>query len=172
MARSVLLTLDRVLTHTIQAAVAVAFLCLMGLSAGQALMRNLSISVPGWMDPFSHRMVLWVGFLGAVLAVRAHRHIKLDLAAHLVPERLKRPVDLLIAFVSAGLCLLLAKASWTFVLSERDNSDASVMGVPGWIYASVIPLTFALMGLQFALGAFLDRHKPPHQLPLTPEDRP
>jgi len=153
--------LDRLLTRLVQGGLVLAFASILFLSAGQSLLRNFSMSIPDWIDPFLHRMVLWVGLLGAVLAVRAQAHIKLDLASHLLPKRIQPWLEKLLALVSLGVCVLLAQASWTFVMSEREAALSSgaeiptMLGVPVWAYTTVIPLAFGLMAVSFGLSTVL-----------------
>lgn len=132
-----------------------AFGLLLVLSISQALLRNTGQSVPVWMDPLSHRLVLWVGLLGGILAVSAHSHIKLDVASQLLPESVRGWVQRGLSLFSAGVCVLLAKASLKFVQDEAALSEATLAGMPSWIFAVIIPLSFAGMGLQFVLEALV-----------------
>lgn len=156
-AENPLLRLLRRLSHALRSVVLVGVVVAFGLllltSVSQAILRNLGQSVPVWLDPLSHRLVLWVGLLGAILAVSTHSHIKLDLAAHLLPDRIQAGVQRGLALLSAGVCGLLAKASLTFVQAEAALSDATLAGVPSWIFAVIIPLSFGAMALQFGLEA-------------------
>lgn len=135
--------------------VVMAFGLLLVLSISQALLRNTGQSVPVWMDPLSHRLVLWVGLLGGILAVSAHSHIKLDVASQLLPASVRGWVQRGMSLFSAGVCVLLAKASLTFVQDEAALSDATLAGVPSWIFAAIIPFSFVGMGLQFVLEALV-----------------
>ena len=56
------------------------------LAFGQVILRNFLSSGLLWTDLFLRQMVLWVGFLGASLAVRERRHISIDVSAP-VPTR-------------------------------------------------------------------------------------
>lgn len=153
--------LDHLLARLVQGGLVLAFASILFLSAGQSLLRNFSVSIPDWIDPFLHRMVLWVGLLGAVLAVRAQAHVKLDLASHLLPARVQPWLEKLLALVSLLVCGLLARASWTFVMSEREAAMSSgadiptMLGVPVWAYTTIIPLAFGLMAVSFGLSTVL-----------------
>lgn len=144
--------LDRSLARVERTGALMAFVGLLGFSALGMGMRLLGITVPGWIEPLCHRLVLWLGFLGACLAVRSRAHIKLDLAQAVLPERVQAWSAVLVAPVSGLMCLLLAYASWGFILEERAASDAVLAGVPAWIYPTIIPVGFALMGLHFLLA--------------------
>lgn len=153
--RRILWLVDRGLTGLVKVVLVLAFGSILILSGAQALLRNFSISVPDGIDPFLHRMVLWVGLLGAVLAVRSRSHIKLDLAAHLLSPTVQHWVEKGLALVSAGVCGRLAMASWVFVMSERDaalgsGGELAMLGpLPMWAYTGIIPVAFGLMGVSF-----------------------
>ncbi len=64
-----------------------ALLLLLALVFGQVLARNfLHSSIPA-ADILSRYLVLYVAFLGATLAIRSHRHIRLDIVAAFLSHR-------------------------------------------------------------------------------------
>lgn len=148
-------TLDRGLARLEEAGALLAFLSLLGFSALGMGIRLLGITVPDWIEPLCHRLVLWLGFLGACLAVRSRAHIKLDLSQTLLPAQAQASVALLIAPLSGLLCLVLAHASWGFVLEEKAADAGTLAGIPAWIYPLIIPVGFMLMGLHFLLAPWV-----------------
>lgn len=121
---------------------------MLALSLIEVVLRNFfHYSIPG-ADVLIRHLVLWVSFLGAVMAVR-ERHIKVEIIAAWLPEvwhrRLERPIFLF----SAVTCAVIAWAAVRFWHQEWLNSP------PGekWIAALgvVIPLSFLLLALHFTL---------------------
>lgn len=133
----------------IETALAVFGLALMlGLSLIEIVLRNLfHTSLPG-SDILVRYLVLWVSFLGAVLAVR-ERHIKTEIISGWMPDdwrrRLERPTFLL----STAVCGTLAWAAGRFWYDEWLNVPTGEK----WIASLgiVIPVSFVLLTLHYAL---------------------
>ena len=93
---------------------ALSLLAILFLSLAEIAARDFWHSgVPG-AEMAMRSLVLWVAFLGAVLAVREQRHIKVDVLTLWMPEawlaKLARPFN----FFSAVVCGMLAWASMRF----------------------------------------------------------
>lgn len=133
----------------IETALAVFGLALMlGLSLIEIVLRNLlHTSLPG-SDVLIRYLVLWVSFLGAVLAVR-ERHIKVEIISALIPEswrlRLERPIFLF----STAVCATLAWAAWRFWHDEWLSVPAGEKWIAG--LGIIIPASFVLLTLHYAL---------------------
>lgn len=99
-------------------------------------------------------LVLWVSFLGAVLAVPG-RHIKIDIASHWISQRwrnaLERPVYAFCCVVCAMLC-------WHAARFWHDEWQ-TVSAAEKWIAAMgfVFPACFLLLALHFGLRALRRR---------------
>lgn len=128
-----------------------AGLCLVAillLSLGEIIARNaLHTGIPGATILIQY-LVLWLSFLGAVLAVK-DRHIKIDVANLLLNAAWRGRLQVPIYFFSAFICAILTWAATRFWLSEWQAA------LPGehWIAAmgSVFPICFALLSLHFVL---------------------
>ena len=57
-----------------------------------------NIGIPGATDYLQH-LTLWIGFLGAMLATREGKHLKIAAAIQWLPPRVSRVVDYLGAFI-------------------------------------------------------------------------
>ena len=93
-------------------------------------------------------LVLWVSFLGAVLAVR-ERHIKIDVATAWFSEnlrrRLERPIFLFSALVCGTLSWHAARFWWDeWTTAAPDEKWIAAMGI-------IFPIGFFLLALHFAL---------------------
>jgi TRAP-type C4-dicarboxylate transport system permease small subunit len=128
-----------------------ALLLLLALVFGQVLARNiLHSSIPA-ADILSRYLVLYVAFFGAALAIRSHRHIRLDIVAallsHLRIVQIRTPLYL----ISAAVCALYAQAAgrfwyddWQYVAENERWSS---------ILALITPFGFGLLALNFLLCA-------------------
>jgi len=127
------------------------------LAVAQIAMRNLvSSSIPA-ADTLLRHAVLWVGFLGAALAAHEDRHIHIDIGMRILPAWLRPPLEALLNLVSAVVCLLLAKAAWTFLLLDLESRATLARGIPTWILQLILPVAFLLLALHFFVKALAGR---------------
>lgn len=123
--------------------------CLLVLTCGQILMRNLfSITFLGTESLVRH-LVLWIGLAGALVATRLDKHIRIDAALRLLPVRVRAIVLSGADLFAAALCAYLAYIAGGFVLDERAFGTTAFFAVPAWIVQLCFPLVFGLMGLRF-----------------------
>ena len=133
----------------------VAVFCLAGilfLSLAEIGARNwLHTGIPGASILIQY-LVLWLSFLGAVLAVK-DRHIKIDVASLLLSETWRAHLQVPIYFISAFICAILAWAAMRFWLSEWQ----AALPAERWIAAmsSVFPVCFTLLSLHFVLRSLV-----------------
>ncbi len=102
-------------------------------------------------DEILRHLVLWLGFLGASLATREQRHLRIDLLARVLPPRYQAWLDCVINLLALAGCALLAQAAWTFVREEWTAGTMLTVGIAAWIAQSIIPLGFGLMTCRFAI---------------------
>jgi tripartite ATP-independent transporter DctM subunit len=97
-------------------------------------------------------LTLWSGFLGALLATRAGKHLHLT-TLDLFPEGPGREaVQVFTRWVAAAVTAVLAYASAKLVHAESE-SRLVIGGVPFWWSMSVMPATLAAMSVVFAWRA-------------------
>ena len=98
-------------------------------------------------------MVLWVGLIGAMVATRLEKHIKIDVLTRLLPPRLKVLSQSFTLAFAGVICGIIAWYTLLFVVSEMEYGGNAFSGIPAWALESIIPFSFAVMTLRFALGA-------------------
>lgn len=133
----------------IEGVLAISGLALMlGLSLAEIVLRNfLHTSIPG-ADILIRHLVLWVSFLGAVMAVR-ERHIKMEIISVWLSDEWRRRLERPIFLFSAVVCAIIAWAAMRFWYQEWLNAPAGERWIA--MLGSVIPLSFFLLMLHFAL---------------------
>ena len=125
--------------------------CLLVLTCGQIIVRNLfSITFLGTESLVRH-LVLWIGLVGALVATRLDKHIRIDAALRLLPVRVRAIVLSCADLFAAALCASLAYIAGGFVLDERAFGTTAFFAVPAWIAQLCFPLVFGLMGVRFLL---------------------
>jgi C4-dicarboxylate transporter DctQ subunit len=143
--------LDHWLASLERALVVLLLTGLLGLGLLQVIERNVLASGIFWADELLQHMVLWLGFLGASLATREHRHLSIDVLSHFLPRRWQLWIELLINTTALVMCTCLVQAAWGLVRSEYTAGTVLTFGVPAWLAQSVIPLGFGAITLRFAV---------------------
>lgn len=146
--------MKRLLTvlHRIEDGALVALLLAMILLAGvDILARTLFGGGIVWVQPLLRVMVLWIGLLGALLATRSREHIAIDLTSRLAGPVLKRWLSVITSAFAAFICAVVAINAQAFVSLAYEFGDVAFGRVPAWPLQTIIPLSFGLMSLRFAV---------------------
>ena len=116
----------------------------------QIVLRNFfSVGIMGGAEMVRH-LVLWVAFLGAGLAAREGKHIKIELVQHLLPVRTRRIFAVITSLFSVVICALLVYASVNFVyLDYQGQAVVAFFNTPAWIFQVIIPIGYAVVALRF-----------------------
>lgn len=125
------------------------------LAGLQILLRNVWDTAIVWNDPLLRVAVLWVGLLGAMVATRQDRHIRIDVLTRYGSATVKRLSRLLTELFSALICALLAYHGWRFMLFDREAGIVAFAAVPVWVCEAIIPFGFGVMALRFLLAALV-----------------
>ena len=125
------------------------------LAALQIVLRVVWQSGFPWLDPLLRTLVLWVGLLGALAAVRERKHISLDVMLRLAPLRLRGWMLRASGLFAALVCAVLAWVSLQMVLQEHAFGAELFQGLPAWIPQLILPFAFVLMALRFLLQALM-----------------
>jgi TRAP-type C4-dicarboxylate transport system permease small subunit len=127
-----------------------------------------------WADPLLRYLVIWSGFLGAVVATRMGKHIAINLISHLVPPHIVHWLRAAIQFFSLAVCLVLTHAATTFVINEASfDSSRKLLGLASWQLNLIFPVSFGLISLHFLIGAISEfRTDPPAGATVINKDRP
>lgn len=126
------------------------------LVTGQVVLRNAFHGGIQWADVAARHMVLWVAFLGAMLATRNRQHITIDILTRFIPRRPRNAVRIFLDAFACVVAFLLARASLAFVLEEKAMGTELFIGIPTWIAETVIPFGFAMISIEYAIGIGLD----------------
>jgi len=138
-----------------------------------------STGIPGATEYLQH-LTLWIGFLGAMLATREGKHLRIAVAMSWLPPGVSRVVDCLGGFISAAVCTGLFGASLQLVVAEApglpswtakiipdfverwldpfglfESGSLTTVGgwIPIWVAEAVMPFGFAVMAIRFILHA-------------------
>lgn len=127
-------------------------------AVSQIFLRNFFHAGIPWGDSLVRILVLWLGLIGAMIASRNHRHIKIDLLSrHLSAVnqlKLRRFTDI----ISASVCFIVAWYAFKFVHMEYQDGMHAFETVPVWLTEAIIPLGFLVMSLRFFLSAVMPQN--------------
>ena len=138
--------------HRVEDALLVLLLSAMiGLASTQILLRNLLDSGFVWIDPLLRVLVLWLGLIGATVATRNNRHIRIDLLTKFFRRNTHRLIQSVIAQISAWTCLVIAWYGFQWIRMDYIDGLTSFVGVPAWMLEVIIPAAFALSGLRYLI---------------------
>jgi TRAP-type C4-dicarboxylate transport system permease small subunit len=122
----------------------------------QIILRNFFATGLSWGDPFVRYLVVWVGFVGAALATKEGKHIKIEVVSHLLSDRAKQYLQVFSHLFSAIICGLLTVAALKFVRFEALMGGEPIWGLPAWTPQVIIPVTFSIMALRFSLQFYTE----------------
>jgi TRAP-type C4-dicarboxylate transport system permease small subunit len=127
---------------------------------GTALFLWLMPNGVPWAQTFALVLTLWVGFLGASLATKDGRHLRVEAGEKLFPAKARvrvRGVAELLAAVFCGSLSVLAVIQIAPDFQEWWTTDGAGafpgFPLPKWIAYFVLPLAFASMCLRFLARA-------------------
>jgi len=142
--------IDRAIARVDVPLVGVCLLAAVLLNVALVVGRYLFNYSANSVEELSVYAVIWMVFLGTVLADRRGSHINVDLLYHFVSavarRRLRRIADALQALVCLGLAALTMK---TVVFTWRIGEvSLSTLQAPVWLLMSVMPLCFLVLALR------------------------
>lgn len=124
------------------------------LAIYQIISRNLLGEGIVWIDPLLRTLVLWVGLSGAVVATRSDNHIRIDVFTKYFPAYMLAHVQRVVYLFTLSICLLIAWHAARFVYSEYEYGTIAFSGIPAWITAFILPLSFTLIAIRYGLLLF------------------
>ncbi len=115
-----------------------------------------------WAQKGAVYLMIWAGFLGAVLVTHKVEHLRPEIADKLWKGKLKpfylRMNNLLILIFTSAM----AYYSVLYVLESKEFGDRNVIiDMPMWVLQMVIPYCFLSMSLRYLYFVFCPREKDP-----------
>ena len=118
------------------------------------LFRNVIATGLIWIDPLLRHLVLWVALLGASMATRQERHIKIDLLSNYLPVARQRVVQGGLDLLAALVCLSLVLPGIDFVRDEAQAGKSLILGIPLWLSQAIIPVMLGVIGARFIFAGW------------------
>jgi TRAP-type C4-dicarboxylate transport system permease small subunit len=121
------------------------------LAGTQILLRNFFDSGFVWIDPLLRVLVLWLGLIGATVATRHNKHIRIDLLSRSFKRNTHRLIQALVGQVSAWTCLVIGWNGLDWIRLDYNEAVTWFADIPAWAVEIIVPLAFALIGLRYLL---------------------
>ena len=136
--------------HRVEDALLVVLLSsMLALASLQIFLRNFFDAGLVWADPLLRVMVLWLGLIGATVATRDNKHIRIDLLSRFFERNTHRLIQAVIGQISAWTCLVIAWYGMTWIRMDFADGFTGVAGIPAWMLEVIVPLSFGLIGLRY-----------------------
>ena len=117
----------------------------------QIVLRNFFATGVDWGDALVRYLVVWVGFVGAAIAVKESKHITIDALSRWLGGTRQRVIQAITHICSAIVCGILTWAGIKFIWFEAEMGGTVFFKLPVWIPELIIPVSFGLMTLRYAL---------------------
>ncbi len=118
----------------------------------QVLLRFFDMGIP-WAEELARYLLVWTGFMGASIATRQRRHLKVDVLPRLLDNKpdIKAYVVRLASLISAGFCFFLVWLSYDFIANtvRSGRMSNSMKFLPIWVIQLSIPVTLFIMACRF-----------------------
>jgi TRAP-type C4-dicarboxylate transport system permease small subunit len=151
----ILRLIDRAL-DTVAGWLIVGFLGLMiAMAFSQVILRNFFHASIEWGDIFLRHLVLWVGFLGAVIAAGERRHLKIEFISKLVSKKPHKIFLIITNFFASIVCCFLMQAAVSFVQQEVESASTLILNLPTWYFIVILPIGYAVLAFRCAAHSIL-----------------
>src|SRR5262245_4058576 len=109
-------------------------------------------AVPG-AATYRAQLMLWLAFVGGLLATRERHHLTLSTAEAIGSARGRAQARLFSSSVAAAVCAVLAYSAWGVVMADREQGSRLAIGLPAWRSECGMAAALALIGVRLACGA-------------------
>lgn len=150
---------DRIFAVIVRNLLIVIILAMVLFVSLQVILRNFFDSGIPWAEVAARHAVMWIAFLGAMLATRSRQHISIDVLMKTIPWRARNGVRIGLDALACVVSALLAFAAFDFVMQERAVGNELFIGVKSWMAQVIIPFGFAMISVEYAIGIGLDIYR-------------
>ena len=117
--------LDEKISRVEKALIAALLTVMILLAFSQIVLRNFFATGIDWGDSLVRYLVVWVGFIGAAVAVREGKHITIDILSRGISGAGTSTIQSISHFISAVVCGLLTWAGIKFIMFEAQMGSTA-----------------------------------------------
>lgn len=108
-----------------------------------------------WAQKSAVYLMIWAGFLGAVLITQKAEHLRPEIADKIWKGKLQKVYLHLQNILVLGFCLGMTYYSFLYVAESREFADKNiVLDIPMWWIQMIIPYAFASMSIRYLYFSF------------------
>jgi TRAP-type C4-dicarboxylate transport system permease small subunit len=118
----------------------------------QIVLRNIfSTGITGGAEMVRH-LVLWIAFLGAAMAARDAKHIRIDVALRILTPRWRMFAEALTGLFTALVCGILMYAAIQFnIMDYHSGTVIAFFETRVWLLELIIPIGYFIVMIWFAV---------------------
>jgi TRAP-type C4-dicarboxylate transport system permease small subunit len=115
------------------------------------VLRNLGYQSSSHFFTFTEYALLVVPCLGAPVLVREKAHIYIEILVMALKPDARAALTLVIGVICVAVCAVLAWYGFDVTLRDfmQNEKDVRSLDMPRWMVVGFIPLSFAMMALEF-----------------------
>lgn len=141
--------ISRVMDKTISYVVAFLLAAMSVTVFGNVVCRYFLDFSLGWYEEVSRFLLIWIVFLGAVIALIRGDHLAIDLLSFALPPRANRMLVVLVDVLVLASLAIMFQGAWDMAIdSLRSGWVASSVPIPYGCVYMVAPVSAALMFIQ------------------------
>ena len=116
------------------------------------VLRNLGYQSSAHFFTFTEYALLMVPCLGAPWLVRQKGHIYVEILLMSLSPRARARMTVAIGLACIAICAVIAWYGFGITLTDylRSEKDVRSLDMPRWMVVGWIPLSFTMMGIEFA----------------------
>lgn len=134
---------------------AILLVLTLAMALGQIVLRNILGTSIVWGDMLVRILVLWLGMLGAMIAAREKKHIRIDLISRYLSPFWQLAAESAVALFAGGVCAAAGYFSLMFVIDEYQAGEIAFARVPAWLCEAILPAAFVIIALRYLVQCAL-----------------
>jgi TRAP-type C4-dicarboxylate transport system permease small subunit len=147
----------------IERLLAATLVCVLtGLVVTDVISREIWKTGIPWAQKGAVYMMIWAGFLGAVLVTQKVEHLRPEVADKIWKGRARGIYLRVHNLLVLAFTLSMAWYSCLYVLESKEFGDRNVIiDMPMWVLQLIIPYTFISMSVRYLYFVFFPKEKDP-----------
>ena len=144
--------LSRAIARIEDVIMAILLVAMVFLVIIQIILRNFfSTGITGGAEMVRH-LVLWIAFIGAAMAARDAKHIRIDVALRIITPRWRMFAEALTGLFTALVCGILMYAAIQFnIMDYHSGTVIAFFDTPVWLLELIIPVGYLIVMIWFAV---------------------
>lgn len=104
-----------------------------------------------WIDPLLRVLVLWTALIGATVASRDNKHIRIDLLSHFFKQRFNLALQIVTGLFTSFICGITAWHGARWVYMDYQDQLRGFSNLPSWVLEVIIPVAFGLIAARYLI---------------------